>query len=265
MVLNNFRHVIKKYIDKPIDWFIAHNVSPNTLSFIGFSISVLAAIGYALPEIFIYRWYLAWVPVILFFISGFFDVLDGGVARKSGQTSKFGGFLDSTLDRLGDGVVIFGLTYGGMFWRWDENINNTLGFIIFGIMVLISYTRSRAENEGVFMQGIGIMERAERMFIIMGAYIIESSLKTSELFKFNLYPDGTYHYRFFPVFSLVFLALCIQTLVARVLHTYRWLSGKCSDKYLEKYDLIEKYEAYKKTTREQNSKEKNQKSSKIKK
>ena len=87
------------------------------------------------------------------------------VARKTGQTSKFGGFLDSTLDRISDSVIVLGLIWSGeMIWPWDFKINCLIGFISMGTMLLISYTRSRAEIEGVIMKGIGFMERAETRF-----------------------------------------------------------------------------------------------------
>ncbi|MHA1339355.1 MAG: CDP-alcohol phosphatidyltransferase family protein [Promethearchaeota archaeon] len=245
MVLNKFRYISEKYIDKPVDWLIRHKVSPNTLTLIGFCISIIAAIGYAFPDIFIYRWYLAWFPCLLFFLSGYFDVLDGGVARKGGLESKFGAFLDSTLDRLSDSIIVLGLMHGRMFWRWDKGINDLLGFLILISTLMISYTRSRAENEGIVMKGVGWMERAERVFIIMGAYIIESCFKNDELINFGIYtPSNPYTYWFFPIFSIVYLVLLVITVIQRILHAYKWTTGKISKKYLEKYQLTGHYSNY---------------------
>jgi len=245
MVLNNFRYLANKYIDKHSEWLIKHNVSPNTLTIIGFIISSIAAIGFAFPTIFIYKWYLAWLPCLLFFISGYFDVLDGGVARKANRVTKFGAFLDSTLDRISDSIIVLGLMFGQMFWHWDKNINDFLGLLILISTLMISYTRSRAENEGVFMKGIGLMERAERILIIIGAYIIESCLKNDELINFGIYkPSNPYTYWFFPLFSIFYLGLLVITVVQRILHVYKWTNNKISEKYLTKYKIKDQYQEY---------------------
>ncbi|MHA1729751.1 MAG: CDP-alcohol phosphatidyltransferase family protein [Promethearchaeota archaeon] len=235
-------------IKSQVEFLVRHKISANSLSIFGFGIMVLAAIGYALPDFFLYNPWLSWIPVLLFFLSGYVDVLDGGVARASGTASKFGGFLDSTLDRLSDVVIVIGLMAGGMiwpkYWPGDSNVNNLLGYFLISVVFMISYTRSRAENEGVVMKGIGFMERAERVFIIMGVYIIEANI----YFYSNLvpqyfgnpsfgYPKGC----FFAIFMIIFTILCIWTLIARIIHAKKWLTGIVSNDYLKKHDLLDKY------------------------
>jgi archaetidylinositol phosphate synthase len=237
MVLNRFRWLSDKLSRKPVRWFAKHNVSPNTISIIGFVVTLIAAIGYAFPQVYIYNMFWAWFPVVLFFLSGWLDVMDGGVARATGKETKFGGFLDSTLDRLGDAAIILGLTVAGIIYPWDRNLNDLIGYSAMTIVIMISYTRSRAENEGVIMKGVGLMERAERVFIIMGGYIMESAFYVWT--PYTSYPE--YGLWFFPIFFMVFTLLCVQTLIARVLHAYRWLSGKMSRKYLVKHHLLELY------------------------
>ncbi|GAB6055801.1 archaetidylinositol phosphate synthase [Methanobacterium movens] len=101
---------------------------------------------------------------ILIALSGFLDIVDGAVARNNSSITPFGGFLDSTVDRLSDALIIIGIVYGG-FVNW-----------IFGILALhasltVSYVRARAEVEGIPC-GVGIAERAERLVIIMsGAFL----------------------------------------------------------------------------------------------
>ena len=66
---------------------------------------------------------------------------------------------------------------GKMLWVDDVRVGYTIGFIAISITILISYTRSRAENEGVIMKGVGLMERGERFFALLGGFIIETILR----------------------------------------------------------------------------------------
>ena len=92
-------------------------------------------------------------------ISGFFDIVDGSVARLTKQTSKKGAFLDSLFDKISEVVIFGGIALGGLaspFWC----------LVALGLSLLVSYTRARAESLGVELKGIGIGERAERMLIL---------------------------------------------------------------------------------------------------
>ena len=236
MVLNNFRYLLPKFTNGPVKFCIKHKISPNAISIIGFVVSSIAAIGFAFPNLFLYNyspitswfyWWWAGIPVFIFFFGGFLDVIDGAVARKTGKSSKFGAFLDSTLDRLSDGIIILGLMYGQLIYPWDENWNYLIGFTSLIIMLLISYTRSRAELEGVIMAGIGLMERGERYFILVFGYIIEWAIFAIIT---QYYDDVTYSKWFFPVFFIIYTLLCLQTLGARILWTYKWLNNKMPEK-----------------------------------
>jgi len=95
-------------------------------------------------------------------ISGVFDALDGSMARLSGRTTKFGGVLDSTLDRFGEVLILSGITLGGLanpFW----------GMAAISCSLMVSYVRARVEVEEVKMSGVGFAERAERMLILVAA------------------------------------------------------------------------------------------------
>ncbi len=177
MVLNRFRHIADKLTKSQVKFFVRIGIQPNTLSFIGLVFAILAAITFALPDVFINSRIWAWVPPLLYFFSGYLDLIDGSVARHSGNSSAFGGFLDSTLDRIGDASAIVGLMIGNMLWFGNKEINYGIGFITLTFTILISYSRSRAENEGVIMKGIGLMERGERFFALLGGFIIEAILR----------------------------------------------------------------------------------------
>jgi len=237
MVLNNFRYLLPKFIKGPVKFCVKFKISPNAISIIGFIVSTIAAVGFAFPNIFLYNyspisswfyWWWAGIPVILFFLGGYIDIIDGAVARKTGKSSKFGAFLDSTLDRLSDAIIILGLMFGKLIFPWNENWNYIIGFTSLIIMLLISYTRSRAELEGVIMAGIGLMERGERYFILVFGYLIEWAIFA---IKTQYFPESESYSRwFFPVFFIIYTLLCLQTLGARILWTYKWLNNKMPEK-----------------------------------
>jgi phosphatidylglycerophosphate synthase len=99
-------------------------------------------------------------------IGGAMDLFDGEVARRTEKQTQAGAFLDSNLDRLSDAICVIGLIYGGL-------LDYLLGYIILFLVIMISYIRSRAENEGVNMKGVGFMERAERILFLLFTLIIE--------------------------------------------------------------------------------------------
>jgi len=93
-------------------------------------------------------------------VSGFFDVLDGSVARATGRTSQLGAFLDSTLDRVSEVVVFLGILVGGY----------TSPFLVtsaLSLSLLVSYTRAKGDALGVNLAGIGVGERSERLVVLI--------------------------------------------------------------------------------------------------
>lgn len=138
---------------------IAHRVgfTPNSISAMGFLLSVLSAVAFALwsfnPP------FLLLAAVILLLASGFCDALDGIVARNFQQTSVFGGFLDSLLDRYADAIIYLGIIIGGLS-------DVAWGLAALTGSLLVSYSRARAEAAGIRMESVGLAERAERMLIL---------------------------------------------------------------------------------------------------
>ena len=99
-------------------------------------------------------------------LTAFFDVLDGTVARRTGQATDFGAFYDSTLDRIADGAVLGGLT---LFWSTNGPYHS-VPMVAVSLAALIgtfltSYTRSRAELIGVDAK-VGWMQRPERVVLL---------------------------------------------------------------------------------------------------
>lgn len=131
--------------------------SPNSLTIIGFLITVLAA--FIIP-------YNIRLGGIVILIGGLFDMFDGIVARTRGKTTRFGAFLDSVLDRYSDAFLFLAIA-----WYLAEKGNHTGAFLSLGTLIgafLISYTRARAEGLGESCH-TGIMERPERIILLIFA------------------------------------------------------------------------------------------------
>jgi archaetidylinositol phosphate synthase len=160
------KELLNRFIDKPVKFLIKHHISPNSLSYLGFCCSLIAAFFIAIQLIHNLFWF-AWLVPFFLFLAGSLDVFDGEVARRTGSISKSGAFLDSNLDRISDATLILGLIFGGF-------VSFIFGYIIMFLIIMISYIRAKAENEGIDMKGIGFMERAERIIFLLIALILES-------------------------------------------------------------------------------------------
>lgn len=142
--------------------FASTGLSANFWTRLALAVSVAAGIAYAshsIPFIELDWYYAAVIGGVLLLISGFFDVVDGSVARITKQTSRKGAFLDSSFDKIAEVTIFAGIAFGNLadaFWC----------IIGIGMSLLVSYTRARAESLGVELKGIGIGERAERLLII---------------------------------------------------------------------------------------------------
>jgi CDP-diacylglycerol--glycerol-3-phosphate 3-phosphatidyltransferase len=133
-------------------------VSPNTVTFVG-TLGVCAGALIFFPQ----GWLLAGVLVISAFV--FSDMIDGYMARASGQMSSFGAFLDSTLDRLGDAAIFGGLA---MYYVGPGHNNGWAALAIYCLSMgsVTSYARARAESLGMQAK-VGIAERADRLVSIL--------------------------------------------------------------------------------------------------
>lgn len=155
-MLNNFRESLKPHLEKLGNGFASTGLSPNFWTAVGLVFAFLAAITYGLNG---QIQHVAIIGGILLLVSGFFDVVDGQVARATKKTSKKGGFLDSVFDKIAEVAIFLGILVGNFAEPF-------LVFLAITLSLLVSYTRSRAESLGVKLQGIGIGERAERLLVI---------------------------------------------------------------------------------------------------
>jgi CDP-diacylglycerol--glycerol-3-phosphate 3-phosphatidyltransferase len=134
-------------------------IHPNVLTFIGLLINVGAAVLLGTGQ---FR-----TAAYVIIGAGIFDMVDGRVARETNRVTRFGGFFDSVLDRYSDLALLMGLLV------WYGTINRPFYVVLTAVVmagsVMVSYTRSRAENT-IPTCKVGFMERPERIvLVIIGA------------------------------------------------------------------------------------------------
>src|ERR1039458_8327020 len=146
-------------IDRIVRWLALSKIHPNVLTFLGLVINIWAAWLFS-------RGSFKWAGAVVIG-AGLFDMVDGRVARATQQVTRFGGFFDSVMDRYSDLALYVGLLV------YYASINRFFYIVLTAIVmtgsVMISYTRSRAENV-IPKCKVGFLERPERIvLIIIGA------------------------------------------------------------------------------------------------
>jgi CDP-diacylglycerol---glycerol-3-phosphate 3-phosphatidyltransferase len=137
-------------------------ITPNGITLLGFA-GICVAAGLAGAR--------QWVAASLVFIaSGLVDSLDGQLARYQGRVTRFGGFLDSTLDRLAEAVILgaVGITFAADGREWALGA----AFAALSGSFLVSYARARAEGLGIAGSSAGLMGRPERLVLLGGALFL---------------------------------------------------------------------------------------------
>lgn len=136
---------------------VVAGITPNALTVFGLFMSAVAGALIGLG------FFVAGGIVLV--VGSVCDMLDGAVARLTGTSSRFGAFLDSSLDRMAELVV-----FGGILWYYVEVESSALyallALLAAGGSFLVSYTRARAEGLGIECK-VGIMERPERLVLIL--------------------------------------------------------------------------------------------------
>jgi len=133
-------------------------VTPDQVTFVGLGLSLAAAVAAGLG-----RFGLA---TILLLLGSVCDMLDGGLARLSGRGSRFGAFLDSTIDRYAE----LGLFIGYAVYFADRGTPLDVAVVCTAAAgsILVSYARARAEGLGIDCN-VGLMERPERLVLLIAA------------------------------------------------------------------------------------------------
>ena len=164
-MLNNFREGLKPTLQNIGKAFASTGLSANFWTAVGLAFAFASAIIYA-----IHLEYSFILGGVLLLVSGFFDIVDGQVARITGKVSKKGAFLDSVFDKIAEVAIFLGILIGGY-------ADGYLVLLAITLSLLVSYARARAESLGVQLQGIGIGERAERLLVIAIIGMIPGFLK----------------------------------------------------------------------------------------
>lgn len=147
-----------RLIEPVVEYLVRRRVNPNVITTLGTASTIAAAVIYAYGHISIAGWVLG--------LTAIFDVLDGNVARRTGQETVFGAFYDSSLDRISDGAVLAGLT---VFYATDT-ARHSVPMVVVCLAAIVgtyltSYTRARAQALGIDPR-LGLIQRAERVVLL---------------------------------------------------------------------------------------------------
>lgn len=161
-MLNRFREKITPITTRIGNNFGSLGLSPTFWSMIGFAFAILSSIFFGLTNFLNqqgleFPWQV--IASIMLLISGFFDIVDGSVARVMKKTTTRGAFLDSNFDKVSEALIFIAIAIGGLS-------NPILAMIALSTSILVSYLRARAESLGIELKGIGVGERAERLLIL---------------------------------------------------------------------------------------------------
>src|SRR3954464_2500461 len=173
---------------------IESRLTPNAISLTGLVLNVVAAV-------LVWQGYYTWGG-IAFVVGSVCDTLDGRYSRMSGKGSAFGAFLDSTLDRIEEGIVLTAVAVRFSMQGDDAAVAACMIAVIASLMV--SYTRARAEALGVENKG-GIATRAVRVVILSIGLLFA---KGAGLGNFELLEPAVY----------VLAGLSVFTVFQRILH-----------------------------------------------
>jgi CDP-diacylglycerol--glycerol-3-phosphate 3-phosphatidyltransferase len=182
--------------DLVINRLIDSRLTPNAISLTGFALNLTAA-GLIVGRLF-------FLAGLAFIIGSIMDTLDGRYSRMSGKGTQFGAFLDSTLDRLEEGIV---LTAVGAYFASQHNqaaVAAVVAAVLFSLMV--SYTRARAEALGVQCK-VGLATRPVRVVILSIGLVLA---RGASIGNFHLLAPAVY----------VLAGLTVFTTIQRIVHVH---------------------------------------------
>jgi CDP-diacylglycerol--glycerol-3-phosphate 3-phosphatidyltransferase len=150
------RKIVSYYLTQPAVRILARtSITPNAITWFGFLLAVGAVAFIVTGHLF--------AAGLMVLLAGFFDILDGALARHRRQTTHFGAVLDSTLDRLSEAVLLLSILW---LYAVDQSI---IPMLLVGVALvgsfLVSYVRARAEALGLECQA-GLFTRAERVIVV---------------------------------------------------------------------------------------------------
>lgn len=170
--LPQVRKTIANRVTEPVVQLLATTpISPNTITWLGFLLTIGAAALIATGHL------LAASLVVI--LASLFDIMDGALARRTNRVTRFGGILDSTLDRLSEAALLLGILV--LFLLVEEQsvlftfLAKKWSILLVGIALfvspLVSYIRARAEAMGLECQ-VGLFTRAERVVVLVVGLLV---------------------------------------------------------------------------------------------
>ena len=187
--------------DRARNALIESRLTPNMISMTGLVLNILAAV------LVTQRYFV--LAGVAFIVGSIMDTLDGRYSRMSGKGTPFGAFLDSTLDRIEEGLVLCTVAAYFSSRGMDFAVAATVFAVLMSLMV--SYTRARAEALGVENKG-GLATRPVRVVILSIGLVFA---KGASIFDVDLLAPAIY----------VLAVLTVFTVFQRVLHVRKVLSG----------------------------------------
>src|SRR5918995_384480 len=182
------------------DRLIESRLTPNTISLVGLVLNLAAAV--------LVTQKLFFLAGAAFIVGSIMDTLDGRYSRMSGKGTLFGAFLDSTLDRIEEGIVLTAIA-----WQFAEAGDSTAAaacvFVVLGSL-MVSYTRARAEALGVECK-VGIATRAVRVVMLSAGLVFA---KGAGVFDIELLEPAVW----------LLAGLSVITVGQRIFHVRRELS-----------------------------------------
>jgi len=193
------RRIFRRPVKKVAHLLSRVGLSPNLATIIMLSFSIISFVLLAfLSNLLLFS--------IFVFATGFFDGVDGAIAREQKKVTKFGGFFDSLMDRISEFVIFLALliyTWSSVLWGIFEM--KIIILISFFSSIMISYLRARAE---VFFKGdfdFGLMARSERLFYLVLTMLVANFIGyvNEFLFVFMLLVLATAFFRYFKIKHLI--------------------------------------------------------------
>jgi phosphatidylglycerophosphate synthase len=173
---------------------LRYHITPNTVTFLSLILGIITGISFALNHI--------WLGFFFGLSMGFFDIVDGQMAKDFGGTTRFGAVLDSTVDRLNEFFAFAG--YSIRYYFLGQQLFIAVCAVAFLGSIMISYVKARAEAEG-FTCKVGRLQRPERLTLLAIGTLIAC-------LGFDIGID----------IVILFLAIATQvTVIYRIVYVYR--------------------------------------------
>jgi len=179
--LSAVRYAVANYLTQPAVRLLTRtSITPSTITWCGFSLAVGAAALIITGHLF--------AAGFLVLLAGFFDILDGALARYTNRTTRFGAVLDSILDRLAEAVLLLAIL---VLLARDQSVAQIL---LVGVALLssllVSYIRARAEALGLECQ-VGLFTRAERVIVLaLGLWLNQLVIALAIIVVFSFITAG---------------------------------------------------------------------------